>query len=253
MTGFGLLLGKEIREQARTMRLLAVVVVFAIMGLISPVFARYVREIVEAIGGGQFQGMIPAPTVADAVAQLTKNVGQFGVVAAILVAMGTVAAEKERGTAAFLLTKPIGRGAFVAAKIVAIGTLLAVAVAVAGALCWVYTTILFEPLPVPGFAGALVLVWLSLAAFAAVTFLASVVTPSGVAAGGIGFGVFIVVGILSALPGIGSYLPTSLWGAANLLALGTVPDPLGGPVVVSVAIVLGSLGLAWWRFRRQEL
>ena len=71
--------------------------------------------------------MIPEPTVADAVAQFTKNIGQFGVLIAILVTMGSVATEKERGTAAFLLTKPIGRGAFVAAKVVAIGALLALA------------------------------------------------------------------------------------------------------------------------------
>jgi len=103
VTGLGLLLRKEIREQARTMRLLAVVAVFAILGLLSPVFARYVREIVEAVGGGQLGGMIPAPSIRDAVAQFTKNTGQFGVLIAILVAMGSVAAEKERGTAAFLL------------------------------------------------------------------------------------------------------------------------------------------------------
>jgi ABC-2 type transport system permease protein len=123
VTGFGLLLRKEIREQVRTARLPVVVAVFAMLGLLSPVFARYIREIVEAAGGGQFQGMIPEPTVADAVAQFTKNMGQFGVLIAILVTMGSVATEKERGTAAFLLTKPITRGAFVGAKVLAIGTL----------------------------------------------------------------------------------------------------------------------------------
>ena len=97
MTGFALMLGKEAREQIRTARLMVVVAVFALFGLLSPVVARYTREIVEAVGGGQFGGMIPEPTVADAVIQLTKNVGQFGVVIAILVTMGAVAAEKERG------------------------------------------------------------------------------------------------------------------------------------------------------------
>lgn len=253
MTGLGLLLRKEIREQARTMRLVAVVAVFALLGLLSPVFARYVREIVEAVGGGQFEGMIPEPVVGDAVVQFTKNMGQFGVLIAILVAMGSVATETERGTAAFLLTKPITRGAFVAAKVIAIGALLAIALTVAGVLCWIYTTILFEPLPVAGFAGGVALVWLSLVAFAAVTLLASVVTRSGLAAGGLGFGAFVATGILSALPAIGPYMPTSLWGAADALALGTVPDPLAGPVLANVILVLAALGLAGWSFRRQEL
>ncbi len=253
MNGFALMLGKEVREQVRTMRLVVVVAVFALFGLLSPVVARYTREIVEAVGGGQFGGMIPEPTVADAVIQLTKNVGQFGVVIAILVTMGAVAAEKERGTAAFVLTKPVTRVAFVVAKVVAIGSLLAIALTVSGAFAWAYTAILFEPLPVAGFAGAVALLWLSLAVFAAVTFLASVVAPSGIVAGGIGFGVFILAGIVSVLPGIGAYLPTSLWGAADQLALGIVPDPLVGPVLFNVALIAATIGLAAAIFRRQEL
>jgi ABC-2 type transport system permease protein len=253
VTGFGLLLRKEVVEQVRTMRLVVVVAVFAIFGLLSPVFARYVREIVEAVGGGQFGGMIPAPVVGDAVVQFTKNVGQFGVLVAILLTMGSVATEKERGTAAFLLTKPITRDAFVAAKIVAIGALLALALLVAGVLCWVYTAILFEALPVAGFAGALALLWLSLAVFAALTFLASVATRSALVAGGLGFGLFLLLGIFSAFPTIGPYMPLSLWTAADMLALGTVPDPLLGPVLVNVAIIAVALGLASWSFRRQEL
>lgn len=253
MSGFGLLLRKEVREQVRTGRLLATVAVFAILGLLSPVFARYVREIVEAIGGGDLQGMIPEPTVGDAVSQLTKNLGQFGVAIAILLSMGSVAAEKDRGTAAFLLTKPIGRGAFIGAKVAALGALLALATAVAGVLCWIYTAILFEPLPVAGFAAATALVWLFLATFAALTFLASVVSRSAIVAGGIGLMALLGIGILSALPGLGTYLPTSLWGAADALALGTVPSPLAGPVLASGGFVVVALALSWWSFRRQEL
>ena len=47
--------------------------------------------------------------------------------------MGAVATEKERGTAALILTKPVSRAAFLVAKLVAIGLTLAVAVAVATA------------------------------------------------------------------------------------------------------------------------
>jgi ABC-2 type transport system permease protein len=253
MTGFTLFLGKEVREQARTMRLVVVVAVFAIMGLVSPVVARYTREIVEAVGGGQFGGMIPDPTVADSVIQLTKNVGQFGVVIAILLAMGAVATEKERGTAAFILTKPVSRTAFITAKAAAIGGLLAVAVAIAGVLAWVYTTILFEALPVAGYAAAIGLVWLSLAVFAALTLLVSVVARSALVAGGIGLGLVFATGILSALPGVGAYMPTSLWSAADQVALGTVPDPFVGPVVVNALLAVGAVALAAAVFRRQEL
>jgi len=253
MTGLQLLIRKELREQARTMRLPVVIIAFAIMGLLSPVVARYIREIIDAVGGTQLEGIIPDPVVGDAVLQFTKNVGQFGVIIAILVTMTVVAAEKDHGTAAFLLTKPISRDAFLAAKVVAIGILLAVSTAVAGVLCWVYTAILFEPLPVGGYALAMVLVWLSLAVFAGITFLASVTLRSSIVAGGIGLVSLAAAGILSALPGLGSYLPTGLWSAADQLAVGTVPDPLLGPIVVNVTVIVVALGVAGWSFRRQEL
>ena len=253
MQGFGLLLRKELRELVRTMRLPVVLVVFAILGLMSPLLARYVREILEAVGGPQFQGVIPDPVARDAVTQLTKNVGQFGVLIAILVSMGTVAAEKDRGTAAFLLTKPLGRGAFLGAKAAAIGSLLLIATLLAGVLCWTYTTILFEPLPVGGFLAAIVLVWLSLAVFAAVTFLASAVAPSPLVAGGIGLAALMLAGFLSVIPGLAPYLPTGLWGMAEDLAVGDVPNGLAGSIAVNAAIIATAIGLAWWSFRRQEL
>jgi ABC-2 type transport system permease protein len=251
--GLGLLVRKELREQVRTKRLPVIVILFALLGLLSPVMARYVKEIISAVGGDQYMGLVPDPVVGDAVIQFTKNLGQFGVLAAILVTMGSVAAEKERGTAAFLLTKPLGRGAFLGAKVVGLGALLAIATLVAGVLCWVYAAILFEPLPIAGFAAAVVLVWLSLAVFAAITFVASAMAPSALVAGGIGIAALIVAGILSALPVVGPYLPTGLWGLADQLAVGQAPDALAGAVLVNAAVIVGAMTLAWWSFRGQEL
>ncbi len=251
--GLGLLVSKELREQVRTLRLPVMVILFAVLGMLSPVFARYILEIVEALGSSQLSGALPEPQVGDAAVQFTKNLGQFGVLAAILVTMGAVAGEKDHGTAAFLLTKPIGRGAFLLAKVVAIGALLALSTVIAGILCWIYAAILFEPLPIAGFAAAVVLVWLSLCVFAAITFLASTVARSALVAGGIGIAALLIAGILSALPVVGVYLPTGLWGMADQLAVGSLPDPLIGPVVVNVAIIAIAVGAAWWSFLRQEL
>lgn len=253
MQGFGLLLRKELLELVRTKRLPIVLVVFALLGLVSPVVARYIREILGALGGAEFQDVIPDPVAGDAVAQLTSNLGQFGVLIAILVSMGSVAGEKDRGTAAFLLTKPVGRGAFLGAKSIAIGLLLVVAVALAGILCWVYTAILFEPLPLGSYTLAISLLWLSLAVFAAITFAASVVAPSSLVAGGIGVAALMAAGIFSIAPDLASYMPTGLWGLANQLAIGDVPAGVVVAILVNAGIVAVAIAFAWWRFRAQEL
>ncbi len=255
MTGFATLLRKEMLEQWRTRRLVIVGIVFLAFGIMSPLLAKFTPEILKAVGTGMPGATIelPPPTTADAVAQLAKNVGQIGVLVAILLAMGSVAAEKERGTAAFILTLPAGRGAFLLAKLIALGITLLVGIVVAGLADWFYTAILFEPLAAPGFVAVVLLLWLQMLAFAAITFLASTVAGSQLVAGGVGFVAFVLVAIVGALPTIGDWTPLALSSAAIDMALGKTPAALVQPVVASVAIVVVCAIAAWASFRRQEL
>jgi ABC-2 type transport system permease protein len=253
MKGLGPLLRKEVLEQWRTLRLPVVATIFLLVGLSSPLLARFTPEILKAVGGDQFQIVLPTPTAADAVDQLAKNIGQFGGLIAVLLTMGAVATEKERGTAALLLTKPVSRAAFLGAKLVAVGLTLAVSVAIATAGAWFYTLVLFEPLPLPGVAAGAVLQWLMLMAWASITFVGSTLTRSSLAAAGLGIVAFIVVGILGILPTVGRFLPTGLGGPARALTLGIAgPDALG-PTVATIALIGLAAFIAWLAFRRQEL
>ena len=83
MTGFASLLRKELLEQWRTTRLPVVATVFLLVGLSSPLLARFTPEIIKAVGGDQFQIVLPTPTAADAYDQLAKNLGQFGALIAV--------------------------------------------------------------------------------------------------------------------------------------------------------------------------
>jgi ABC-2 type transport system permease protein len=251
MTGFGVLVRKELLEQWRTLRLPIVAGLFLVIGIGSPLLARYTPELVEALAG-DLGFPVPEPTVADAILQLLRNVGQFGALAAILLAMGTVASEKERGTAALLLTKPVTRGAFLGAKILAIAVTLGVSMLLATVAAWIYTAILFEPVAAGGLAALAALTWLALLAYAAITFLASTLLRSAAAAGGIGFGALIGLAIVSAFPNIGRFTPPGLAEPAADLALGGSPDVLG-PVAAVGVLITAAFALAWLSFRRQEL
>lgn len=251
MTGFAVLLRKELVEQWRTLRLPLIAGLFLVVGIGSPLLAKYTPLLVEALAG-DIGIPIPTPTTADAVDQLLKNLGQFGSLAAILLAMGSVATEKERGTAALLLTKPVGRTAFLLAKLTALATTLLVATAIAVAGGWIYTAILFEAPSVAGFAGLAVLVALSLLAYAAITFLFSTLTRSALAAAGIGFVAVLVLGLLSAFPSLAPYLPAGLSTPAGAIALGR-PAELALPIASAVALIAACAIGAWASFRRQEL
>ena len=107
---------KEMKEHLRTFRLLAVVGVLGVFGLATPVLLAYLPEILALSGDtGAMPIEFPDFTAADAVKSYLDTVGQIGLLTTILVAMGTIAQERERGTAALVLSKPVGTGAFVLA------------------------------------------------------------------------------------------------------------------------------------------
>lgn len=255
MTGFTTLLRKELLEQWRTRRLLIVGIVFLLFGLGSPLIAKYTPEIVQSVGTGMPGATISLPpaTTADAVGQLAKNVGQLGVLIAILLSMGSVAGEKERGTAAFVLTMPAGRGAFLAAKLVALGTTLLVAMALATAGAWIYTTALFEPLPIPGTIAMGLVLWLELLAFVSITFLASTAFASQLVAGGVGFVALVVLSILAAIPVAGEWSPMSASAVAMDLGLGRTPTAWIPAIGGCLLCIVVPAAVAGFVFRRQEL
>jgi ABC-2 type transport system permease protein len=255
MSGFRVLLGKEIAEQVRTLRLVVLAIVFASFGILSPVTARYLPDIINSLGSDQLGIVItlPTPTVVDAVDQLLKNVAQFGILAGILLAMGTVANEKDRGTAAFVLSKPASRAAFLGAKLAAIALDLFLAVAAAGITGYGYTAYLFRAPPADGYAAMCLLLWLSLVVYAALTFLGSTLTRSAAAGAGIGFAFLVVTGIVGAVPTIGRFMPGALTGPARAFGLGADPGDVLGPVIANVGLVVVLAVASWVAFRHQEL
>lgn len=256
MSGFGVLLRKELLEAWRTRRLPVVAVLFLVVGIVSPLTARYMREVLDLALGDQMAVPLPVATAASALEQLQKNLGQLGAMVAIALAMGSVSGELDRGTAALILAQPATRGAFLAAKIVAIGVVLAVGVAVATVVAWIYTAVLFEPLPIGGWFAMAVLSWLALMTWAAITFLASVATGSTTAAAGVGFVALIALSLLAIVPALDRLLPTGLTLPAIQLAagIGSVDaGRLATAVLGTVALIGLSVGAAWARFRTREL
>ncbi|MFN8630047.1 MAG: ABC transporter permease [Chloroflexota bacterium] len=254
MHGFAILLRKEIAEGWRSRRTPVVLALFFVMGLAAPLLARFTPDIVTASGGAGLAAAIPTPTTADAVDQFGKLTGQLGAFVAILLAMGAVATDRERGTAALLLVKPVGRPAYLASKMVAIAATLLAASIVAGVTATAYTAVLFEVLPPTGTVIAIALTWLGLLVPAAITFLGSVVGRSAAVAAGLGFAWVVLGGILAALPSVGGDMPAALTAQARSFALGAgASGPLAAPLVVTLAILTGAALAAWQAFARLEL
>ncbi|TMC08778.1 MAG: ABC transporter permease [Chloroflexi bacterium] len=226
MRALAILLRKELVEQWRTMRLPSAIALFLFVGISSPLLARFTPQIIQAVAGAHLAGLVPPPQVGDAVAQFVKNMGQFGALMAIVLAMGSVAVEKERGTAAFVLSKPVGRVQFLAAKLLALTATLAAGVLAAGLATYLYTGILFAWLR-PGFLVTAALTLVALTVFATFTFAASTLTGSTAAAAGSGFVALVVAGAVSVFPHVGGVQPVrdGRAGAADGAGLAARPGP----------------------------
>lgn len=256
MMGFRVLLIKELREQIRTGRLIAVAAVFVLFGILGPLTDRYMKELIDAVGtqSGGFTVTVPPPSLQGDLTQIVKNLSQFGVICGLLLAMGSVSWEKDRGTAGMIITKPASRAAFLAAKLVAISLNLGLAVALGCGLGYVYTLLLYPTVfPLGGYVAMCLLLWWSTVIFVAITMLGSTVSRSAIAAAGLGLVALLVLGLLAAIPVIGPWTPLSLLAPAEHLALGEDAGNFVGPLLFNIALVPALFGVTWFAFRRQEL
>jgi ABC-2 type transport system permease protein len=248
------LLKKELWEQWRTYRFLVVAAVLVLFGLASPPMARYLPELLKSLPGVPPGLVIPAATLADAITQYLKNLTQFGVILALLVPMGMVAQEKDRGTAAMLLSKPVSRASFLLAKYLALALCFLASLVLAGVAGYYYTGILFEWMDPGSFALLNGLLLLDLLVYLALTLLASTITRSLPAAGGLTLGLYALLWIAGIVPQVARNLPDALpgWGAQLVLSPLAV-EPAWGALGVSGGIIVAALLLAWFIFRRQEI
>lgn len=251
---FMAVLRKELIEQWRTYRLLIVAVVLFLFGLTSPLLARYTPEMLAAIPNlpAGLAGAIPKPTINDAIGQYIKNMSQFGILLSLLMTMGAVAQEKERGTAALILTRPVSRETFLLAKFIALALTFGAATLLAALGCWYYTYLLFSALPWGGFLALNGLMLLVFLVYIAMTLLCSTLVRSQTGAGGLAFLGLILLAVLGAIPALAKHLPSKLieWGAA--LSLGQV-QPAWSALWVSLGLIVVCLVAAMLVFRRQEL
>jgi ABC-2 type transport system permease protein len=255
MAGYRELLEKEVIEASRTYRLALVCVLFVVLGIAAPVLARYLPDLTGLLVPPDTELGLEETGVADVLDVLLRHVVQFGAVAAVLLTMGSIAGEKERGTAALVLARPVSRAAFLLAKFVTLGMLLALGTGLGVLAAWLYTGLLFEPVPVVPWVQLALIAWLSTMVYVSITFAGSAAAGTALGAGAVGLAGLIVLSLASTVPPLNPWLPTGLLDVAKTAALEDASvdlDP-ARTILVSLGVIVGALLLAWWRFRREEL
>lgn len=254
---FGEACRKELIQLWKTKMVLVIMGVFALFGMGSPLLAYFLPQIMGSIEGAEmFKDLIPEPSVADAIAQYVKNISQFGFLIAVLVGMGSVASEKEKGLTEMILQKPLPRWAFILSKFSAQAIVYLVAFFLAEVFAWIYTTVLFKPVSLGLFSCMNGLLYVWMLCFVAITILGSTFSRSNGVAAGISFAGSVVLLLSAQIPQYGSISPQALMGWVGLLGkelqfnLQTSNfTALGAAIVLIIWLLVWAVGL----FEQQEL
>lgn len=259
MKKLGIMLRKEWMESIRKHRLLVMAVVFLLFGIMSPLTAKYMPEIMKLALGSSEEIIkigfnIPDPVITDSYIQYYKNLTQMGIFVQILVFMGLVSEEKSKGTAVLILTKSVSRQVFMLSKFIMACVVVIVSLVPSYLAFYLYTYLLFDEAPaIASVTGLLMYLVLSLFILA-YTFFASTVSKSVAISALIAIGGYFSISIISAIPRISDYFPMKLADAAYQISLGVSS---AGEYTKSIFITLAAtavlVAISMMSFRRQEL
>ncbi len=196
-------------------------------------------------------GSTPEEQIATGLMLYTIFGSIFPAIVIVIFSTGAILEEKERGTAAWVLSKPVSRTAFVLAKmfvgVLSYGVSL---VLLPGLVVFSILYLSVGAIPIGPFILGLgpILLWYTFVHFLCIC-LGTVFNTVGPVAGPASVSLFFVNAF--DLSGIGAYTPWTLSFVARDLMLG-LPVTSVSPVITTLIILIVLLIIAIWRFGKEE-
>lgn len=254
MRGYISFTKKEFIDQLRTYKVLILFAVFFLFGMMSPLLAKLLPDI---ISGMEMQGMvitIPEATAMDAYAQFFKNTTQMGIIVILLVFGGVISNELTKGTLVNVLAKGLPRHTVILAKYTSILVLWTVVFVFSSIVNHGYTIYMFDTSSISNVVFSLFCLWLF------VTFLLSLIILSSVLLGGSFGGLILTITILGVLlildlfPKMEKINPIYL-SSKNLEFISGVLKPTEAflPVLITVILILVNIGASIALFNNKRI
>ena len=143
MTNFIVFLRKEISEFMRSYKLLILFSSFVLVGIISPLTAKYLPEILEwAMGNEQIIEIYP--DASDAWMQFCKNITQMGMIISVILFSGSFPDEFQKGTLVMLFAKGLKRKTVLISKFTAMWFNFTFAFWCSYFVCYIYSILIWN-------------------------------------------------------------------------------------------------------------
>jgi ABC-2 type transport system permease protein len=121
MNAFFAFFKKEVCELTRTHKLTVLGLVFLLFGIMSPLAAKFMPEILLSALPEGMTITLPEPSAMDSWGQFFKNISQMGMIVLVILFGGIMSNELSRGTLTHLLTKGLSRKTVILSKFTAAG------------------------------------------------------------------------------------------------------------------------------------
>lgn len=243
----------EIARTVRTSRGAAIVAVYAFFGLVGPITAAYINEILARFTTEGMQIVTQDPTPLDGIIQFISNASQLGLLAVVIVAAAALAVDARPEIAAFLRTRVSKPADLVWPRYVVVTVTSATGLVVGTIVAVATTVILIGELPIgrvvagTGF-GIAYLAFATAAVAAIAGFLRSqlVVVFATIVA-------LLTLPILGIVEAIRPWLPSSLLMSVAAIVAGEPSTEYLRALAVTVVATTGLLAIAIRRVAIREM
>ncbi|MCL2046692.1 MAG: alpha/beta fold hydrolase [Oscillospiraceae bacterium] len=149
-------LKKELIEAFKTYKLLIMGAVFIIFGILSPLSAKMMPDIIKwamqtdpSTAGIDLAAIFSEPKALDAWSQFYSNIGQIGLLVLMIIFSGMIASELSEDKLTLILTKGLSRSAVIISKLSSSIIIWTVSYTIAFSISWVYTNYYFSDYKLP--------------------------------------------------------------------------------------------------------
>lgn len=239
-------------RMTRTPRAIALGAVYLFFGLLGPVTAKYLQDIVNRVQSG-VQVIVTHPTAKDGIANYISQASQTGLVVVVVIAAGAFTFDARRGLSTFLRTRADNMWQLIAPRF-AVNAAAAVAAYTLGTLAaWYETALLLGSPPAGAMLAGLLCGSVFLIFAVSVTTAAASVARSTLATVGITLGVLLALPILGIAGPLHAWLPSTLVTApVALLGRSNLGDYLPALATTSAGSAL-LLAMATVRLARRDV
>lgn len=244
---------KELMEYIRTYKLLILMLIFFVFGMMSPLSAKLLPELMSSLLPEGITITLAPPTAVDSWAQFYKNMSQIGTLLIVILFSGSISTELSKGTLINILTKGLKRPVVFLSKYVSACLLFSASYLVAFFTTYMYT-LYFWPQKLDYVFQAALYFWIFGIFMIAVTLFASLLSQTNYASLLITGLVVVALYLLSFWKPGRDYNPLRLSSDnMNLLTGALSSTELVAPVMVTLILIFLLLGGGMVIFNKKQL